>query len=389
MPAFLWSGKDEKGRPVSERVEAWNAQAAKSILASRGWTELELIGDEVFNSEAIRVEPPDAVREQFEKLHTPARQAAFVKTGRGFGATSQTWDTARKSIPTILISAALLAWGLYRHRTLPIVIGSLGLAVGVLLTPALHLVFSLFARTSRDYSRLNRAKVWARWDEVLECVEKLRRPDGLTGAKVPEIELARSRAQALAALGRVEEGLVEFKKFERDPKVEHWLYLTFLGGIYDTARQFEKGLEVRRQAAAEKPDAATVWIDVAYAAVRRLNRPAEAREALARAERLEISGLGKSYVFFLRGIISWREHNPAEASVELERALAGFQSMAHFDLVEGLLLLTKSYLCAAHCALGNLTEARELFAETEPFLLAHREDDLLEACRPVRVPKGG
>jgi len=57
MPTFLWSGKDAEGRQQSERVEAENAQAAKAILASRGWTDLELIKDEVGYSEALRMEP--------------------------------------------------------------------------------------------------------------------------------------------------------------------------------------------------------------------------------------------------------------------------------------------------------------------------------------------
>ena len=47
MPTFLWSGKAAEGRQQSERVEAENAQAAKAILASRGWTDLELIKDEL------------------------------------------------------------------------------------------------------------------------------------------------------------------------------------------------------------------------------------------------------------------------------------------------------------------------------------------------------
>ncbi len=380
MPTFLWSGKDAEGRQQSERVEAENAQAAKAILASRGWTDLELIKDEVGYSEALRMEPAEWMREEFEKQHTPDKEAAFFK-GKDPGLLAQTWTGIKESIRPILVCAALLGWGIYSHRMWPIIIGAGGLAVCVFLTPVLHFVFAFFARSSREYSRLNKAKVWARWDEVLHCVEQLRHADRLTGAAVPEIELARCRAQALAALGRLEEGLVEFRKFEGAPKVEHWLYLSLLAGIYDAALQFEKGLELRRQAAAEKPDTSTVWIDVAYASVRGLNRPAEAREALARAEKLAITGLGKPYLFFLRGIILWRERKPTEARQQLDQALVGFQSMARHDLVEGLVLFTKSYLCAVHGELGDLPAARKLFNEVKKFLTAHREEELLKECR--------
>jgi tetratricopeptide (TPR) repeat protein len=122
-------------------------------------------------------------------------------------------------------------------------------------------------------------------------------------------------------------------------------------------------------------------LDLASSLVRGFNRPAEAREALAKAEALEITGLGKAYVPFVRGIIAWRERNFTDARKHLAEALTGLQPLSHHDLVVGLILLTKSYLCAVHRASGNLTEARKLFAETKQFLTAHREEELLRACR--------
>jgi tetratricopeptide (TPR) repeat protein len=159
------------------------------------------------------------------------------------------------------------------------------------------------------------------------------------------------------------------------------MYLSFLAGIYDNARQFEKGVEARREAAAAKPDTSMVWIDLAYGCVRRLNRTAEAREALARAEQLEISGLGKTYLPFLRGIIAWREHRPEEARPLLEQAVAGFQPLAHNPLAEGLILSSKAFLCATYASLGDTAKSTALLGEVEPFLIAHKEDDLLAACR--------
>jgi len=63
-----------------------------------------------------------------------------------------------------------------------------------LIRPYLGAQLSFFGHTQSDYARMNRAKVWARWDEVLECVERLRKPDRMTGAAIPELELVRSRA---------------------------------------------------------------------------------------------------------------------------------------------------------------------------------------------------
>lgn len=393
MPTFLWSGKDAQGRQRSERIDAENAQAAKTALVSAGWTNLELVLDEICYSKAIQIEShtPGWVRREgmeknyereLEEQRTPDRQAAYFKGQQPEGGLIAQWLRAIKQAWwPILLSGAILAFGIYRHRTFPIVFGAVLLVVLFLLHPAVILFFKMFSRTSERYARLNRAKVWGHWNEVLECVERLRQPDRLIGVAIPALELDRSQAGALAALGRLDEGLAIFKKYENDPKVERWIYLSLLSIIYDYAQEFEKGLELRRQAAAEKPNTSVVWIDLAHACVRRLNHTAEAREALARAEQLEVSGSGKPHLLFLRGIILWRERNAEEARDQLEKALVAFRSLTHNPLVEGSLLSVKAFLCAANADLGDIATAKALFSEVEPFLVAHRESELLGACR--------
>jgi hypothetical protein len=387
MPTFLWSGKDAEGKKRSERIDAENAQAARAQLESRGWSNLELVKDELAYSEAIRVKTTKPVDPDIAaKFSTPDAEASFHKRGWKTSVLGRTLDSIAESWKLTLLCAALLGWGIYRHLIFTTIFGALGLAFVVLFIPVYHVLIRLLGNTSTDFARLNRAKVWGRWDEVLECVERLRQPDRMTGSLVPELELIKSRAGALAALGRLDEGLAEYQKLENDPKVERWMYLSFLAGIYDNARQFQKGLELRREAAAIKPDTSMTWIDVAYSSVRKLNHTDEAREALARAEQLEISGLGKKYLPFLRGIIAWREHRPEEARPLLEEALAGFQPIAHNPLAEGLILSAKAFLCATYVDLRDYARAKPLQREVEPFLTAHREDDLLAACRSAMVP---
>jgi tetratricopeptide (TPR) repeat protein len=384
MHSFLWSGRDAQGEQRSERVSAENAQAAKAILTQQGWTGLELIANEVMETardlnparadeELMEDEDPDGLMEE----ESPDLEAARLQ-GWQPSFLSEWWKAALKSKGMLLALGLILAFGIYRHSTGPIIFGSVGIAFLLLLFPALSLWYS---QGSRAYSRLNKAKTWGRWEEVLQCVERLRRLRRWTGTAISELELTRNRAMALAALGRLDDGLREFSRFEGDPALPSWLHASFLAGIHDAALQFERSLEFRRQSAAEKPDTSAVWIDLAYSLVRGLNRPAEAREALARAETLEIPALGKPYPFFLRGIILWREHKPSEAKEQLDHALACFIPLAHHDLVEGTILLTKGYLCAVHGELGDTTRAKALFGEVEKFLIANREHDLLQACR--------
>ena len=215
----------------------------------------------------------------------------------------------------------------------------------------------------------------------MRFVERLRRIRRLTRIGPGEFELSRCRAQALAATGRLAQGLEEFGRFAGNSAVPEWTYQSFLAGIYDCAKEYSRALECRRKAVTLKTDSSALWIDLAYGLVRGLNHPSEAREAVARAETLEVSELGRPYLLFLRGLILWRERNFREAKPLLEQAIPALQAFAHAPLAEGLILLTKSYLCAVYGALGQIAEARQLFRQVEKFLLSGREMELLEACR--------
>lgn len=373
---FVWKGKDPQGKTRSERVTAENAQAARQQLADDGWTDLELVMDEICSSSANAVESD----EDLGPLYDSADEEVEYFQGKRapfFGPWLKSlWD----SKGMLGVAALFIGWGIYRDRTWPLVFGGLMAGCVILLFPVLHFFIS---GNSRDYSRLNRAKVWARHREVLACVERLRRKRNWLGTGIGEMELVRCQAQALAGLGKLETAVATYKQFENDPKLEHWLYLSHLSGIYDAAKAFDRSLELRKQVAQEKPDSSAVWIDLAYGHVRGLNQPAEARAALAEAEKREITGLGKAYLPFLRGIICWREKNFTEARSQLEQALAAFEPYLHSDLAEGLVLLSKSYLCAAQRGLGNSAEADKLLPQVEKFLTAQRENELLAACRGV------
>ena len=239
----------------------------------------------------------------------------------------------------------------------------------------------LFAQTPRYYRALNNAKVWGRWDDVLHYVDKLKGSYLKTGIGVGYFELVRNRALAPAALGRLNEALTEYSQFENDPSVERWLYLSHLAGIYEQALKFDKALELRRAAAELKPDCATVWIDLAYGYAHRVGKPAQARQAIETAQKLELTRLAKLYVEFLNGIIFWREHKLDAAKQHLDMALRGFASLRRVPLMEGLILLAKAYLCVVQAELCNLRQAKRLFSQVERFLVANRERELLEACQ--------
>jgi hypothetical protein len=56
---FVWKGRDPQGNVRSEEVMAENAQAAREELTRRGWTELEMVFDEIASSAGAGVEFPE------------------------------------------------------------------------------------------------------------------------------------------------------------------------------------------------------------------------------------------------------------------------------------------------------------------------------------------
>jgi tetratricopeptide (TPR) repeat protein len=372
LHSFLWQGKDSSGKKRGVRVVAEDAQSARAFLTADGWTELQLIRDEISDvsrrqhrAEAV-FHPPELTPDEEISRHLGKRPSFAGKW----------WTNIRSHKSALVWFGLIIGLGLYTHQRVSLT-GCIELLVIVLLFPILYLFYS---QSRRNYARLNKAKVDGRWEDVLKCVESLKRSRKLTRIGVTEVELARNHALALAHLGRVDEAVAEFLQFENSPNLAHWLYCSHLAGIYKAGRQFDKAVEMQLQLVAEKPGLSAGWIDLAGMLARKLKRPAEAREALARAAKLEVTPIAKPHVLATQGVILWREGQLPEARARLEQALTEFKPFAHKPLVEASILLAKAHLCAVNRALGNENEARKLFGEVKKYLAAHKEDELLQAC---------
>src|SRR5438552_1979702 len=77
MPSYLWSGKDSSGQEQVERIEAANAEAARTMLLDQGWTNLQLHSSEIqdFVKQGIHAASgPDHIQQL-----TPKEQLAHLK----------------------------------------------------------------------------------------------------------------------------------------------------------------------------------------------------------------------------------------------------------------------------------------------------------------------
>jgi tetratricopeptide (TPR) repeat protein len=374
MHSFLWTGKDEHGNEKRDIIHAENAEASRAILTARGWTELRLLRDEVGDAARGLVVGPHRAAIEQQRKSSPGRPRYLASWG----------DSLLRLKWILLVQVLLLVIALYQEHWIAVVVSSSLLAVTILLFPA---IAWYYRRGSREFARLNEARLWGRWPEVLKSVERLRHVRNRTRIGLNDWELARIRAVAMAGMGRLDEGLREFKSYENSSVVPRWMYLSLLANVYSAANQHEKALELHEQAVAEKSDNATLWIGLAGAYVRRLDRPADARVALARAEALPQTELGAAYMDFTRGLIAWREGNLEEARTRIESALKALQAQPRKRLMVGTMLLMQSHLAAVLAAIGNTDVARKFFAKNKPYLVAHHEEELLRIADSLERSK--
>jgi tetratricopeptide (TPR) repeat protein len=376
MPTFLWSGKNAAGVEEADRITADTPEAARKVLEERGWTELRLHTTDIHNfvQEQIRASSPP---ERQPNL-TAKEELSYVKgTSPGFfsrwsKALTESWGIA-------LAMAVVIAWAIFRGNRTDWVV-SLILLVLLLAMFFLHPVLELwFRQTGREFRRLTKANTWHRWAEVLECLDGLERAQKNTQIGIGDANKARYRARALVGMGRLDEGLELFRVSSEAAKTPAWLYHTFQAGLYRLVKQDDKARELYRQALEEATDKTIVLIDTAAFLVERYNRPAEAREFLAQAEKCQLSELAIQFLPGVRGKIAYREKDYATADKLLRQGLAGYENQPRKKayIFEGSILTAKAYLAVCNAALGNKEAARKFFRDAEPFMKAVEMDELL------------
>jgi len=352
------------GREEADRITADTPEAARKILEERGWTDLRQHTTEIHDfvkSQSEAASDPD-----YRPNLTPKEDLAFMK-GKAPGMGSNWLKSLRESAYSILIFGAGLAWGIYRHSITAMLIFGVLLVLMVFLFPALHIWFS---QTSNAFKRLHSARNWRRWDEVLQCIDKLQNAQSATKIGIGAAEIARYRALALAGLGRLDEAVKIFEDAAETAKMPAWLFHVHLATIYSTAKQYDKALEMYRVALDEATDKSIVLIDMGGFLVERFNRPDEAKQLLAQAEGLQLSELARSFLPKLRGVIAYREKDYAAMDRHMREALAGYEKQPanKYYIFEPSILGCKGYLAVSSAALGKKDAARAYFAEAGEYL---------------------
>ncbi|WP_337176048.1 hypothetical protein [Paludisphaera sp.] len=373
MPEYLLTGRDAAGKSMTERVEAGSADDAVRIARDAlGLSDVVLHTDDVGalyqrqKDVAELISPRDFLR--FRDL--PAPIAGFLIVSKGVYL--RFWRM------TLLLLALIVA-----RRWMGLPWSFLDwLAVAFLLQPAFFAaVAQLFQGQAGRYNQLVEAAAWGRWEEVVE------RCDALEGSSVPPEELAFQRAQALARLGRLEEGLAVVEPFGDGQAMPEWIYLTRLSDVYSGARRFDDARDAMERAVELAPENPTVLLDAAMFEVRRRGDAGRARELLEEARAHALSDLLAVFARGIEGMIVREEGRPREAVEMLEDAHRRLSAFRHASPLVGMALdLLEAEWAVALAAAGEPDAALRHARAAYPRLRALDARDLIDRLRSALGP---
>jgi tetratricopeptide (TPR) repeat protein len=232
------------------------------------------------------------------------------------------------------------------------------------------------------YHKINQAKDWHRWLKVTALLDKAEWLRGRHFIKIPETELIKIRAQALAGINRLPEALELFKQCENRPDCPQWMFKSAVGELYNLSKQYDRGFEFARQAAEESPTS-LVYLDVANYYLRRNRNNTAARAAMAKVDDDAIPQPARYFLPRCRGILAFNEGNYEVARQELEESIKMVEAQKNLPFRDGSLSILKAYLASALGQQGNMAKAINYFSEAEPYLIATEETELLDQCRAI------
>jgi tetratricopeptide (TPR) repeat protein len=364
MPTYLWSGKDRHGAPQALRIEAATVEQSRTELEQRGFTELVLQRDD-FQA---------ALRSGLPELNVSAEEELRYRKKGKFKVSEVVFKSFTKiPVSFYVVFAAAFSLSIFRGQAWLAVV-SLVAFIGM------YVQAFVLGMPGVLLAKLHTAKEWRRWDEVLNTIPKLERFSRYAKFNWSEFLHESYRCQAIAGLGNLAGALKRFERFEADPKVPHWVYLTQVGTIHGAARSFDNEIECLRQAIAEGPNCGVLYLSLAELLAMRKRDIPGARAALATAESHEIPEGARPGLTLTKGTIEVEAGNYPGAKPLLEEGLRGFEKRAHHGMVLPLINAAKTYLCLAYAKCGNHAEAARYLAEIKDYLVAIKEDEFLARC---------
>ncbi len=373
MTNYVWSATDKSGKKVIKEIEAATAEDAKFVLLGQGYANLELKQDEI--GSVVRAGFPKRKNAFGQEIKVSAEQRLKHRDDP----TVTFRDALRKGIGRgHLWFLALVLFAIYSGFR-----AQWGYFLIYLVALLAWLAYIFFmSLQSVYYRKLIRAADWNQWRKVLSLVESLKIIGRFRKVKIPAAELTRYRAKALAGLGRLNEALAEYKTCEGQPDCPGWLYKLFVGGLYATAKQYDKTIQFNLASIAEKPTS-VAYLDLGDRYARYKRDALKARAAVIEAEKSPLADTAKPYHLRCRGLIAYLEGDYAAARRDLEAAIQLVEKAKGRPFRDGFLGTTRGHLCCVLARQGDLSAAKKYFALARKYLVATEADELLAECREL------
>jgi len=370
MPTYAWTGKDKSGIPTFREIEAATVQESRDLLLAEGCTDLQLQEDDV--SAEINRAIGDKVAFLGEEVTITARDRVQYHNKPPPTITGIVLQGLKEDKSFFIVVSLCLAFCVYRHW----LVGAIICAVLLIGWPSARIFIGL---PSVLFHRLFDADDWHRWNDVLRLAKQLRAVGRYQLIKIPETQLARFEAYALAGKGRLSEAVALYSRVENQPGAPTWLFKSHLSTIYHNGGDYDTALKLMREAIALKPEG-TGFIDLASRLARYHADAPGARAALQHVDMDLVMDLLKPFATRLRGIILWLENDFGNARQELETAIREMEKTRHIAYRTGTIAVAKGYLCCVYARLGNREAARKCYGEAAEYLVATKETRLLQDC---------
>ena len=373
MTNYVWTARDPSGKTVVEEIAAESAAEAEKILRAKGYSDLVLKEDDVIAAaNAGFTDRPTLFGEEI-KVTVADRVKHQNNTSTNFFSAIVSGINQSKVFCLVIVGLAVYAG--FRGHWVSVAILAIGLLawLAFIVCVSLPLVY---------YNKLIKASDWERWDEVLSLVETLRAVRKYSVVGVPETELIRNRAKAVAGQGRLHEALAEYKQCEGRPDCPSWLYKAFVASLYTTANDHDKAIEYNLRSVAENPRSSG-WADLSNRYARYKRDPIRAREAMAEADKSPMPDVAKPFRIRCLGIIAYLEGDYAAARSNLETAIELVDKAKSRPFRDGHLSVARAYLCCVLAKQGDLAGAKRCFALAKEYLIATKENELLAECRQL------
>jgi hypothetical protein len=357
MGKYLYSAQAVDGEEIRAHIEADSAAEALTELQAQGLQDIVIHTDDfaarLYDANLLNV--PDNLD-----------PAALIAARQRGGFAHLLWDTLQGNM---LFLAPLLAWNAYYWYQNRID------GVATTITVLILLVLSWFMLPALLFEAMQRAQVWARWDDAARWLGWLRRLN--QRIRLAPHMLDFYQAKNLIGSGRADEGLALFNRHQDDPAVPLALWLSLKASLLDDAKRRDEAGKLMRQVTQLMPDSAQVWLDLA------LNQALfgdveEARRAIARAEQCTLEPIMAGAIPVVQGEIALHDGQPAVAANLFAQALVALTPFVTQTALRPLFVILEARYAIALAQCGQLAAAREAWALAQPMLEVHHERSFLD-----------